>query len=281
MIWDEVAMVDWSGGNDRGAAPKADSIWIATSRPGEAPLYCRNRELAESWLLSRIEETLTAGQRLLVGFDFPFGYPSGFAAAIAGRPDPFALWSWLAERIEDAPSANNRFDVAAMMNRRLPGIGPFWGNPLRREIPDLPRKGNDRSFRWDRPRRRAEEIARGAFEVWQLSGAGAVGSQALMGLPVLWRLRAAFPGRIAAWPFDTLDRPVAFTEIWPSLVSPAIAARYPDEPIRDRAQVAGLAAAVSALPPATLSAMLDVHAPEEGWIFGLGHEEALSRAVLA
>ncbi|ROU02809.1 molybdopterin guanine dinucleotide synthesis [Histidinibacterium lentulum] len=272
-------MVDWSGGNDRGAAPKADAIWIATSRPGEAPLYCRNRGQAEAWLLARIEETLARGRRLLIGFDFPFGYPSGFAAAITGRPDPLALWSWLADRIEDAPGANNRFDVAAMMNRRLPGLGPFWGNALKRDIPDLPRRGNARSFRWHRPRRAAEDRAPGAFEVWQLAGAGAVGSQALMGLPVLWRLRAAFPGRIAAWPFDPLDLPVAFVEIWPSLVSSAIAARYPHEPIRDRAQVAALAAAVPALSPATLSAMLAVEAPEEGWIFGLGHEEALSRAV--
>lgn len=281
MTWDEVDMVDWSGGNDRGAAPKPDAIWIATSRAGEPPLYCRNRGLAEDWLAIRIEETLTAGRRLLIGFDFPFGYPQGFASAITGRPDPFALWSWLAERIEDAPRANNRFDVAAMMNRKLPGIGPFWGNGLKRDIPDLPRKGNARTFRWPHPRRRAEDMARGAFEVWQLSGAGAVGSQALMGLPVLWRLRAAFPGRIAAWPFDPLDRPVAFVEIWPSLVARAIAAQHPDDPIRDRAQVVSLADAVAALPAETLSAMLGVEAPEEGWILGLGHEAALARAVLA
>lgn len=274
-------MVDWSGGNDRRAAPKPDAIWIATTRPGEAPLYCRNRGLAEDWLKARIEETLTAGRTLLVGLDFPFGYPRGFATAITGRPDPFALWHWLAERIEDAPRANNRFDVAAMMNRRLPGIGPFWGNGLKRDIPDLPRKGNARTFRWPHPRRRAEDMARGAFEVWQLSGAGAVGSQALMGLPVLSRLRAAFPGRIAVWPFEALDRPVTFVEIWPSLVARAIAAAHPDDPIRDRAQVVSLATAIATLPPATLAAMLDAEAPEEGWILGLGHEEALARAVVA
>ncbi len=52
MIWDEVVIVDWSGGNDRGHTPKKDAIWIGAVSGGvpEKPVYCRNRSCAESWL---------------------------------------------------------------------------------------------------------------------------------------------------------------------------------------------------------------------------------------
>ena len=46
------------------------------------------------------------------------------------------------------------FDVAAEMNRVFPGVGPFWGNGLGRDIPDLPRKGRARTFRWGAERKR-------------------------------------------------------------------------------------------------------------------------------
>ncbi|KAA9010556.1 molybdopterin guanine dinucleotide synthesis [Histidinibacterium aquaticum] len=277
MSWDEIVVVDWSAGNDTGPRPEADAIWIGAA--GEEPVYCRNRALAESWLTERIEAALTTDRRLMLCFDFAFGYPAGFARAITGRDDPLALWSWLEERIEDAPKQNNRFDVAASLNRIFPGIGPFWGNGLKREIPDLPRRGSDRTCRWKQPRREAERLAPGAFEVWQLAYTGAVGSQVLMGLPVLERLRTRFPGRIAVWPFEPLDRPVALVEVWPSLIAKAIARANPDETIRDRAQVSCLARALAAQPDGRLEQMLDVPRDEEGWILGLGHEGALAEAL--
>ena len=50
--FDTVLMVDWSGGNDRGAKPKKDAIWAALVRGGRAgePIYLRNRQVAEAWL---------------------------------------------------------------------------------------------------------------------------------------------------------------------------------------------------------------------------------------
>ena len=68
-----------------------------------------------------------------------------------------------------------------------------------------------------------------------MGGAGAVGGQAMTGIAALARLRRRFPGRIAVWPFEPLDRPVAFVEIWPSLLRAAVAAAA--DPIKDRAQV--------------------------------------------
>jgi hypothetical protein len=274
VSFDRVVMVDWSGGNDRGPWPKRDAIWIGED--GAAPVYCRNRQVAEGWLGDRIAAALGAGERLLIGVDFPFGYPAGFARALTGRDDPLAVWNWLAVRIEDAPKANNRFDVAGGVNLRLgAGRGPFWGNGLTRDVDGLPR--TKRGYKTPFPDRRACEIrAKGAFTCWQLAGAGAVGSQVLMGLPVLWRLRARFRGRLSVWPFEPLGPPVALVEIWPGLIERAVKAA-PDT-IRDAAQVRLLASALAALPAARLAEMLDVTAPEEGWILGLGYEKELCAA---
>lgn len=272
--FDTVVMVDWSGGNDTGKTPRQDAIWACVARAGRAeePYYLRNRRYAESWLSNFFDAELVAGRRVLTGFDFPFGYPAGFAGALTGANDPFALWEWLAAHIEDDPRVNNRFDLAAQINRRFGGQGPFWFNGLKRDIDGLPRT----KIAYHNPfpdRRRAEQQAKGAFSCWQLGGTGAVGSQVLMGLPVLARLRTRFDA--AVWPFEPLTKPVAFVEIWPSLtLGPA-----PESQIKDAWQVREVARMVSVLEPETLNAILDVEAPEEGWIFGLGHEDLLRHAA--
>lgn len=279
--FDTFAMVDWSGGNDTGPRPRPDAIWAAVVREGaEAPaVYLRNRAEAERWLSDVIRDELAAGRRLCLGFDFPFGYPAGFAKAITGGDDPLALWDWLEARIQDAPDANNRFDLAGQINAGFPGTGPFWGNALKRDIADLPRLGRDRTGHGMPEKRQAEEAAKGAFALWQLAGAGAAGSQTLMGLPVLARLRRRFAGQISVWPFEDLTKPIAFLEIWPSLLGPAVTAAMGPGDIKDAVQVQLVARALSRLAPADLAGMLDVSAPEEGWIFGLGHVPKLMRAL--
>ena len=278
MRFDTFAIVDWSGGNDRGPQPKKDAIWLGLVRGGreEEPVYLRNRQEAEIALAALIEEERAAGRRLFLGFDFPFGYPTGFAEAVVGSPDPLALWAWLADRIEDKPKANNRFDLAGEVNLQFGGTGPFWGNGLKRDIPGLSRRtaGYENPFA---ARRACESWAKGTFTCWQLAGAGAVGSQVLMGLPVLHRLRQRFDAR--AWPFEPLLGDVALVEVWPSLISDRIKALAEPGEIPDRAQVRILARAVSQLAPEDLGRLLDVEAAEEGWIFGLGHEDLLREAA--
>ncbi len=269
-----IAMVDWSGGNDTGTNPREDAIWVAVSRLGqlETPVYLRNRVEAEKWLAGLIDAEMQASRRVLIGFDFPFGYPKGFAAALTGRADPFAVWEWFERQIQDTPTLNNRFDLAGQINQALgQGQGPFWSNGLRkRDIAGLPRTkaGYVNPF----PDRRAAELrAKGSFTCWQMAGAGAVGSQVFTGLPVLSRLRNRFAGRVAVWPFEALDKPVAFVEIWPSLtVTPA-----PENMIKDAWQVQETVRQVAALDADVLARILDVTAPEEGWIFGLGFETLL------
>ncbi|MDA7424981.1 molybdopterin guanine dinucleotide synthesis [Thalassococcus lentus] len=275
-------MVDWSGGNDTGPRPRKDAIWMAVSDHGldAAPLYLRNRQVAEAAIGELIAHSLSEGQRLMIGFDFPFGYPAGFAQQVTGSDDPLVLWEWLDAHIEDHPKGNNRFSLAGQINARFPGIGPFWFNATKSDVPGLPRK-DTRQGHGMTERREADRAAKGTFTCWQLGGAGAVGSQVLMGLPVLSRLRKRFAGQIAVWPFESLDRPVAFVEIWPSLLAQSVRERQARTgAIRDAVQVEVVAQALHALDPARLSAMLNVDAPQEGWILGLGFEEELEAACL-
>lgn len=272
--FDTVVMVDWSGGNDTGKKPRKDAIWACVARAGRAeePVYLRNRGVAETWLAAFFEDETRKGHRVLAGFDFPFGYPSGFAKAVTESNDPLALWTWLDTQIEDTPEANNRFDLAAHLNRQFGGKGPFWFNGLKRDIEGLPR----RKEVYHNPfpeKRAAEAAAKGAFSCWQLGGTGAVGSQVLMGLPILSRLKKRFDA--AVWPFEPLTKDVAFVEIWPSLTLGS----GPADEIKDAWQVREVARTVSNLAPNVLQQLLDVDAPEEGWIFGLGHEKQLRDAA--
>tara|TARA_R110002051_G_scaffold1008_12_gene5067 strand:+ start:18931 stop:20982 length:2052 start_codon:yes stop_codon:yes gene_type:complete len=268
-MFDTVVMVDWSGGHDRGSSPKADAIWAGVA--GQNPIYFRNRQLVEVWLHDFFETERSAGRRVLAGFDFPFGYPAGFAEAVTGSDDPFALWDWFARHITDQPDTNNRFDIAGQLNAIFDGVGPFWGNLLGREITDLPRKGSTRTCTRFAERRLVENHAKGSFTCWQMSGAGAVGSQVMMGLPVLHRLRKAFAGDLSVWPFENADAPIVIAEIWPSLFS----STPPEGIIKDAYQVQTLATYFADMDATTLGTLMDASAPEEGWILGLAQPKEI------
>nr|WP_170412945.1 gephyrin-like molybdotransferase Glp [Ruegeria arenilitoris] len=265
-------MVDWSGGNDTGLSERKDAIWAGVVRKGRAeePTYLRNRKIAEQWLHDLIADEIASGRRLCLGFDFPFGYPKGFARALTGSDDPLRLWDWFESRIEDSPKANNRFDLAGEINRRFGGKGPFWFNGLRRGIDGLPKNKAD----YHNPflERRCVELnpeTKGSFTCWQMGGAGAVGGQVMTGLPVLARLRRAFTGQISVWPFEPLDTPVAFVEIWPSLTLGA----GPKDRIKDAWQVEQVALSLAGMRPEELENHLNVNAAEEGWILGVSQRK--------
>lgn len=284
--FDTVVMVDWSAAARAPRRPKPDAIFAAVARDGvvEPACYLGHRIEAEVWLADLFAAERAAGRRVLAGFDFPFGYPQGFAEALTGQPDPFALWDWVAARIVDDPKRNNRFEVAGAINALFPGIGPFWGNGSLREVPDLPRKGRARTPNPFPERRAIEDRHKGAFTLWQLSGAGAVGSQTLMGLPVLSRLRRHFASDLAVWPFEAPAAGIVLAEVWPSLLAPAVAAELARSGgIKDARQVEVLARALASLSHEALAQVMDVsaepQAAEEGWILGSGHEAVLLGAL--
>ncbi len=301
-LFDTHLVVDWSARSTPSPArPSRDAIWWAAVREGCAlePEYARTRRGAVERLAVFIAGELDAGRRVLAGFDFPFGYPAGVAGHLTGSDTALALWDWLAARIEDADdNASNRFEVAAEINRRYPGAGPFWGRPRTWDFPDIPTRKTARRCRSGHPpeRRIADCRAAGAKTVWQLAYSGSVGSQVLVGLPALKRLLGGprLAGRAAVWPLqtglrapDTAETPLVAAELYPSLLRREVARLRKKNEIMDRAQVRVNAAAFARLDEQGRLAPLfqaasDLTAEEcrrieqeEAWILGLGHEETL------
>jgi hypothetical protein len=285
-LFDRYLAIDWSAAN----TPKTgrDSIWIAERwATGAAPsVNPPTRAAAMAILTERSLAARSRGERILVGCDFAFGYPAGAAQAITGGPGWQALWAYLAVVIADADdNASNRFTVAEALNLRL-AAPHFWGHPHHHSYAHLgPRRP---AYATLPEHRRAEALAQGAQPVWKLTGAGAVGSQSLLGIARLERLRhhPELGPDIAVWPFETafadrFERPITIAEIYPSL--------FPlDDPTvvpKDRAQVETVVRRFAELdasgtlrdwlaPPASLSfADRAIAIAEEGWIVGVGHME--------
>lgn len=282
--FDRVIIADWSAsGKPSPARPSADAIWLGqTDGTGTRTSYHRSRSDAECTLRAAIDRAQAQAERVLIGFDFPMGYPAGFAARLTGTPTAAAVWAWLADRITDRPdNANNRFEVAAEINRRF-GTGPFWGRPFSQPMPDLPMtKAIDYAALGLSERRAVETLVPRAQPVWKLYTTGAAGSQGLMGQPMIQRF-SQMPG-VAIWPYDSapiLQNRVLLAEVYPSLLAPAVAAD--PAPIRDEVQVRLLSRALYTLSQQdALTPLFNTPAiaREEGWILGAGQAPALLAAL--
>jgi hypothetical protein len=266
-LFDAYIAVDWSASS----TPKRgkDSIWVCEH--GAAPENPSTRHDATERVRELLQELVTARRRVLVGFDFPYGYPRGFADLVApgGRPAWRRVWAALVGRIrDDRLNVNNRFEVAAELNI---GGGPFWGCPAGHARQDLTVK---RAISFPHlcleEFRATERAVRGVQSAWKLSGAGSVGSQALLGIPRVASLRddRSLAPVSAVWPFEpTSAAQVVHVEIWPGLVEPT------DHPVRDAGQVEALVAHWARLDVAgTLAPLFRApsSAAEEGWILGVG-----------
>ncbi len=276
--FDTIVMVDWSARSNPSPAKRTkDSIFFGIIRDGHrATSYQRTRQAAMRFLRGMLDGELRAGRRVLVGFDFPFGYPRGFAKAVTAHDDPFALWAWLASRIEDdARNRNNRFDVAEALNAGFNAPGPFWGCSAKRATEEmLFRKPSYDAFAFAE-RRAVEQILPRAKTVFQLLGNGSVGSQSLMGLPHLQGLRERYGADLTVAPFQAPEAPIVIAEIYPGLIDAAVKARVRDNEVLDAGQVRLVARAFASLPAARLDTLLREGDPEEGWILGLGAEAEL------
>lgn len=280
--FDTFVVVDWSARSKPSPArPAKDAIWIGIAQGGSVQCdYHRTRAAAAEALTGLFEAERQAGRRVLAGFDFPFAYPRGFAARVAGTDAPLSLWETLAARIDDAgDNTNNRFAVAADLNDLFPGTGPFWGCPDPLATDRLPSRGTQRTGHGLPERREPERRTRWAQPCWKLYTTGSVGSQALLGIPRLQALRERFGADLSVRPFQTDDTPIVLVELFPSLIADTVVDLTEAGEIRDRAQVRVLAQALSRLAPDRLNAMLGEGDPVEGWILGLGHETELDAAA--
>lgn len=240
-LFDRYVAVDWSAAGR--PTTGRDSIWIAVLDTGRHPVprlvNPRTRQLAER----ELGELRTAAGRTLVAVDASLGYPTGTADwfGLDGDDRWRAMWEHLAAHVtDDERNRNNRFEVAAALNRRRRPPGPFWGRPAAASIEGLdPRKPSA----FPVPEfRRVEGHLRGdglrPASCWQLLGAGSVGSQTLTVLPVVHRLLGR--GSVEVWPFTTgLTAPtvppgrLVVAETWPT----AFGFDVHDHAVRDAAQV--------------------------------------------
>jgi precorrin-8X/cobalt-precorrin-8 methylmutase len=247
MMFDTFVMVDWSAAT----VPRTgrDSIWICRhAGDGERLENPPTRHAAKSILGDWLAAAVGRGKRVLIGFDFPFGYPAGFAGRLALSGPPWrAVWDEIAHLLrDDERNANNRFEVADALNRRVSGgLFPFWGCP-----PGSPRahlgSKHHRGHAQDglAERRLVDLHIPSAQPCWKLLGAGSVGGQALTGIPVVRALRddPRWVDRARIWPFETgLQAPeegaVVIAEVYPSLWAVSPAAGEP----KDAAQVRSVA----------------------------------------
>ena len=240
-LFDGYVAVDWSSSATPTRKDAANSIWIAVydANGMQALKNFTTRQAAMDYIETLLNEA--TARRLLIGFDFSFGYPEGTALALTGAANWEAVWKRIADIITDGPNnANNRFDAAAVLNQAFgAAAGPFWFNGLKRDIKGLPRKRPDGYGGNLPPRHRyTDHQAPTAQEVWKIGGAGSVGGQALTGIAALERLRQCRKKDVKVWPFETLgeDRHHVLAEIYPSLIDPC-----PGDEVLDARQVKAVA----------------------------------------
>lgn len=190
------------------------------------------------------------GERVLLGFDFGLGFPAGTAERLGLKGEPWsAMWTFLGKEVVDkADNTNNRFQVAAKMNRLMTDEArPFWGCPPRQAQrwlqPTKPAGGYG-----DVPEFRLTEAAakKGKVQpksVWQLQGAGAVGGQTLVGIAATKKLVDELGTSVAVWPFGTGWRALTAADVEPLsvLVAEVYPSLWPVPPaageVKDAAQV--------------------------------------------
>lgn len=140
----------------------------------------------------RLLELAAADSDVTVGLDFGFSLPAWFLDD-HGIESAVELWAG-ADRLE------------TWLEQSPP---PFWGRPGRRRPTLTPERHWRRTELATIPRPKS---------VFQIGGAGSVGTASLRGMPILDRLRR---GGFAVWPFDPPRSPLVM-EVWPRLAMGAV-----------------------------------------------------------
>ncbi|HYZ77826.1 MAG TPA: hypothetical protein VE596_10690 [Gaiellaceae bacterium] len=192
-----ILAVDWSGAR----TGEARAIWLAEAVDGRLVRLedGRGREQLVAHLLEEAERD----PELVVGLDFAFSLPDWFLRA-RGIADVSNAWELVSREAE------------AWLRDPQP---PFWRR--RKPVEQI-------AFR-----RTELECGGRPKSVFQLVGAGQVGTGSLRGMPFLRRLRERF----AIWPFDEPRLPL-LVEIYPRLHLGAIDGEYRNEHARDAAAAA-------------------------------------------
>jgi len=296
-LFSAYVIVDWSAAAKPSTGP--DSVWIGVLKRDlrfRLTFEAHNpstRAEAEKKLADILDDFKKRGERALVGFDFPLGFPRGFSKALnlTGEHPWRAVWDQLDKMVKDkADNTNNRFGVGSEINRRITGGPfPFWGCPPRDTLTTLQPKRSREHGPDDLPEfRHADLAAKGAASIWKLYYNGSVGGQAILGIPLVRRLKQARGDALKVWPFETGFKGLTegdlagveavAAEVYPSLLKPQGA---PGE-VKDLTQVrttaehfarldeANKLGALFAPPKGTAADVVLDAEREEGWILGAG-----------
>lgn len=195
-----VLAADWSGA----ATGEARTLWLASARPvladgKQTGILTDLRPRTRKQAAEAIVDAAATDPALVVGLDFSFSMPAWWLDA-CGLASVDELWA----------------DVDRLEGWLAQCSAPFWG-----------RRGHRRPASiGGRPLRLTELAAPGRpGSVFQISGAGAVGTASLRGMPTLAILRAA---GFAIWPFDPWTLPVVI-EVWPRLAIGALVKSRPED----------------------------------------------------
>lgn len=167
--------VDWSG--EESEEGQLEGIWLAATESNS--LVRLKNGLTRDEVIVTLEEEIQSGGPLFIGLDFAFSFPQ-----------------WYLERLQ-LHSANGLWKLAESVGETwLTGnTWPFWGkkNTKHQKRPgDL--LEHLRFRQTDEGHRNS-----GIKSVFQIAGAGAVGTGTIRGLPALARLQKT---GAAIWPFD-------------------------------------------------------------------------------
>jgi len=199
---------DWSGA----ARGEQRHLWMAEV-DGFSRRVVRLAPYTRLGAAERLLELAESSRDLTVGLDFGFSLPAWFLDR-HGIGSATELWA-------------DRARLEGWLQECSP---PFWGKPGRCR-PDL---APERHWR----RTELATVPR-PKSVFQIGGAGSVGTASLRGMPILDRLRR---GGFAVWPFDPPRHPMVL-EVWPRLAMGPLVKRRPE---RRRAWLEGEAAALPA-----------------------------------
>jgi hypothetical protein len=217
-LFNAYVIVDWSAASKPGTGPDLIRIGVMKRdvrfRLAFESYALATRAEAEKRLNLILDDLKKRNERALLGFNFPFGFPRGLAEGLKLPGEPWSgLWDFLDRQVKDkADNTNNRFAVGSEINRRTTGGPfPFWGCPPRDALTTLQPKRSHEHGDGDVPEfRYADQAVKGA-SIWKLYYAGSIGGHAILGIPMVRRLKKA--RAVKVWPFETGWKAIAEADL--------------------------------------------------------------------
>jgi hypothetical protein len=177
--------VDWSG-RAKGAA---EAIWLARADDGR--LVELENGLGRGEVIAAVIDHARDDPMTIAGFDFAFSFPRWYCEA-NGWTTGIEVWRAMRQRSEE------------LLRSCEP---PFWG-----------REGTTAQRLGESYRKTDKAVPGQAKSVFQIGGAGAVGTGSLRGMPHLVDL---VEHGFSIWPFDAPGWPLAI-EIYPRVFAPGV-----------------------------------------------------------